>query len=143
MPKQEANEERYAGEEQEQEQEQEVEEMTEQEAEEEIELINSIFPDPPFCICIPSCELDDIVSTEKLIIIKNTFGCYCCQNKINNHYIEVKKNPNSEGITNRDMIHAMINYYNTVQKDFNWCNHCFLEFFTQISTIEFNAAFGS
>jgi hypothetical protein len=113
------------------------EEYDEEEDEREIKLIEEMFPDAKFTICIDSKELDDVISNKDTIVIMEKHTCYCYDdNPRNNDYIIVKNKGN--GITNKDMINAMIeNNYDPK------CNHRFLEMFSKVNDVTYEVWFGS
>jgi hypothetical protein len=104
--------------------------------EEEQQKMNEMFPNCKFSICIDIDEMNDIISEEPQIIIQcNPCNGYCKKSG-NRIYIYVYNNGN--GITNKDMIQAMI--------DANYdpdCNHIFLETWEQMNDVTFYPLFGS
>jgi hypothetical protein len=88
----------------------------------ENDLINSIFPNAKFTICINSKQLDDVVTDKQEIIIKLDFPCYCHDgNPRNTEYYTVTGNK----ITIRTMLNVLVE--NEVSFD---CDHRFLEGFS-------------
>jgi hypothetical protein len=73
-----------------------------------------------FDICIPCSELDDIVSTQKDIMIQNTYNCYC--------YSEVQRPPDYFHLRS-DKPHTVKTIIKElIKKEFDPdCNHRFLE----------------
>lgn len=106
------------------------------EYEEEMRIIDEMFPNCLFSICIDLDEMDDVISEEPQIIIQHNPCRGYCEMSGNREYIYVKNNGN--GITNKDIIEAMI------EAEFDpKCNHFFLEGFHQINAITFSPMFGS
>lgn len=101
--------------------------------------LDRLFPDLGFSICIELDELDDVISTEYRIIMKDTRTCYCYDNcKESNTFIEIK-NKNGQ-ITYRDLFQELNN-----MKFQRSCNHRFFEGLQQCknSNIQFEMCFGS
>lgn len=104
--------------------------------EEEQRKLDEMFPNCKFSICIDTSDMDEVISNEPQIIIQcNPCEGYC-QLSGNREYIFVKNNGN--GITNKDMILAMIEA-NYDPK----CNHHFLEGWDKMNEITFYPFFGS
>lgn len=95
------------------------------------------FGRPDFDISIPINELDEVVSDNPEIVIKNTYGCYCytgCYRPTD--YFVIRANR----ITNRVIIHELI------RQGFDpRCNHIFLEGFNKCNpcSIEYECIMGS
>ena len=92
---------------------------TDDEYQKEYEYIESEFPNAKFSICIPMCDLDNVISNEKTIIIRRNYYCYCydMNDKKRDHYVITHDN-----MTYRNVIHEMI------RQDISFdCNHRFLE----------------
>lgn len=107
-----------------------------EEYEEEMRIIDEMFPNCLFSICIDLDEMDEVISNEPQIIIQHNPCRGYCDMSGNREYIYVKNNGN--GITNKDIIKAMI------EAEFDpKCNHIFLEGFDQINAITFSPMFGS
>lgn len=117
-------------------------------------LLMDEFPNAPFSICLPYCELiklDKPFSNEKVVVIHDDRASHT-----NYYYKDVPlsdinqfrdylviKQKNNKCITLRDVLHEMIQspHYNhsIISKD----PHCFLEAFFQTSPIQYNPFFGS
>jgi len=93
---------------------------------------------PDFDISIPITELDDVVSNEPDIVIKNTYTCYCYSDCYRpTDYFLIRGNC----ITNRIIIHELIR-----QKFNPDCNHRFLEGFVKSNnpfSMEYECYMGS
>ena len=101
-------------------------EKTEEQYEAETTLINEMFPTAKFCVAIDYDELNEVVTDQPNIVIKNTYNCYCYDDNKRNtdyFYISAKK---GEAITNKFIITELIN-----QKLCLECNHIFLEGFAK------------
>ena len=111
-----------------------------QQIDEDIEFINNCFPDANFTICLKPDELNDKISDEKQIVIKQTFTCYCHDTK----YTGVDRpQPKYFVITNDNMtvenvLDELISQNMTAD-----CNHQFLEGFDQATDVQFELGFGS
>ena len=101
----------------------------------EIDLIDKMFPNAKFVIAIDIEELDDVVTDQTNIVVKNTYDCYCYGgvNKIADYfYIR------GEHITNRFIIN------NLIEQGLNLnCNHCFVEGFYKETICQFGICTGS
>ena len=88
----------------------------------EYEQLKTMFPNANFSICMSISELDDIVSTDKKIIIKCEHNCFCYSvYKRRAAYFTVH-NLNNAGISNKMIIQVLINAeYET------GCDHIYLE----------------
>ena len=92
----------------------------------EINEIDKMFPmntDAHFTISIPLNKMDKLITTSKMIIIKQTFDCYC--------YGNMNLCPKlfiicGEKITNKYILQKLIEY--NLKLD---CNHVFIEGFVK------------
>jgi hypothetical protein len=103
----------------------------------EQQIINNTFGEwANGVICISSKELDTIISTEKDIIIKNTYGCYCYSEAQRPHdYFHIRSN---QPHTNKTIIKHLI------KNNFNpGCNHMFLEKISKINDTSYQLFMGS
>ena len=105
--------------------------------EEEFKYMEKAFPGASFDICMRLKELDKVISEEKTIVVKSSYGCYC--------YDECKRNDETyiiqgEKITNRYVIEQLI--LQGLRID---CNHRFLELIQPVPNrnCEFELWFGS
>jgi hypothetical protein len=101
------------------------------------EIIDDIFgKDLKFSICVKIHKLNDIISSEKDIIIKNTYDCYCYTDNNRPHdYFHIRS---SQPHTNKTIIKELI------KKEFNpGCNHRFFEGFYQVNEITYGMGMGS
>jgi hypothetical protein len=113
------------------------EEFDEKKYQEEQDELDRLFPDVGFCICIKLDELDDVISTESRIMIKDTRTCYCYDDcKESNIFIEIK-NINGQ-ITYRDLLQKLND-----MKYQRPCNHDCFEGLSQNSNIQYEMFFGS
>ena len=96
-------------------------EKTKEDYERENQLLDDMFPDANFTIAIEYDEIDNVISTEPYIILKNTYNCYCYDNKPRNtdyYYIHGNGNP----ITWKTLFNDLIKQGFKLE-----CNHCFVE----------------
>jgi hypothetical protein len=117
----------------------EDEEFDEEKYNKEQDELDRLFPDLGFSICIELEELDDIISREDRIMMKDTRTCYCYDEcKESSVFIEIK-NINGQ-ITYRDLFQKLNNI-----KFKRSCNHHFFEGLQQCknSNIQFEMCFGS
>ena len=84
-----------------------------------------------FSIAIEDSELDDILTTQDQIMIKQDFDCYCFHKKREPRYFHIKRQ-GSKSLTNRCVIHQLIE-----QKMVLECNHVFLEGFIKKTDCQF------
>tara|TARA_Y100000389_G_C17455892_1_gene518135 strand:- start:939 stop:1349 length:411 start_codon:yes stop_codon:yes gene_type:complete len=102
---------------------------------EERHKIEKEFGKTNFEICIPSSELDEVLTHEKDVIISHSFGCYCWNNFRKTEYYHMRSNV---PITKRDVIKKLI------ELDFNtFCNHSFLEDIFMKTPCQIGLYFGS
>jgi hypothetical protein len=100
-------------------------EKTKQQYEYEREQIDKMFPNALFDIAIELEELDEVVTEETSIVVKNTYSCYCYDDcKKNTDFFHITCNP-CEKMTNKFIIQELINQNLNLQE----CNHRFLEGF--------------
>jgi len=101
-------------------------EKTEAEYEAECDKIHEMFPNANFVISIPIEELDDVISTEPLIILKLTHTCYCYKNPKVPEWFNIR----CTKMTNKNILNELIKQNLTLN-----CNHRFIEgFFKQTDT---------
>jgi hypothetical protein len=105
------------------------EEMKDEELEEKYECerkqIDQMFQHALFDIAIELEELDEVVSDQTYIVVKNTYTCYCYDDcKKNTEYFYITCNP-CEKMTNKFIIQELIKQKLNLQD----CNHRFLEGF--------------
>jgi hypothetical protein len=94
---------------------------TSSEYERECEIINNMFPNASFSICIDLRIIDEVVTDEEQIIVKSTYDCYCYDDYPRNtdyFYISGSK------ITNKYILEELIRQ--NLELD---CNHQFVEGF--------------
>jgi hypothetical protein len=99
-----------------------------EEFENEQKIIESMFPCADFTISIELKDFDDIVSDKDTIFIKQTFDCYCYENKkpIKTKYFKVI---NKDGvITNKTILEVLYDKKCKLN-----CNHRYIEGFTKIN----------
>lgn len=109
-----------------------VSEKTEAEYEAEFELLEALFPHAQFTISIPIEELDDVVTQEPVIMVKQTYQCHC--------YSECSKETEwfcirGCSITNKFILNELIQQGLKLE-----CDHQFIEFFHKISECQFEIA---
>ena len=112
-----------------------MQDKTEEEYQTEADAIDAMFPDAKFTVSIDIDELDVIVSTEPVIMIKNTYNCYCyngCTKKTEWYSIR------GSSITNKYILNELIRQGLELE-----CNHRYIEFFHKISECQFEIATGS
>ena len=104
-------------------------------SESDIDNMNELYPSANFSICVEN--LNEVLSTEPMICIKNTYSCYCYDDKSREsdfYYVKSK----SGKITIKDVIDVL------VLEDFSPnCNHQFLEGFDQSTPVQFTMFLGS
>ena len=82
-------------------------------------------------------QLDDVISNAPVIVLKQTYKCYCYdRTPRNTDYISIVNN--GAGITYR----AIFTHLDQLGYD-PQCKHCFLEGITQITAIQYELEFGS
>jgi hypothetical protein len=105
----------------------------------EQELLN-VFPNfniINFIITIPLSEINKVVTTKDIIVIKYVFDCHCYyQNPRKTEYYICKKK--GGGITIKDLVNCLIENEFAPQ-----CNHIFLESFDLNSEVQVTPWFGS
>lgn len=100
-------------------------EKSEEQYEYEREQINKMFPHALFDIVLELEELDEVVTEETSIVVKQTYNCYCYDDcKKNTDFFHITCNP-CEKMTNKFIIQELINQKLNLQE----CNHRFLEGF--------------
>ena len=111
-------------------------EKTEEDYEKDIEEIEKMFPNAKFSVAIEIEELDNIVTDETYIVVKNTYDCYCYKNKRNTEYFYIS----GKHITNKFIIYKLIKQGLDLD-----CDHRFLEGFckSKDSNCQFEIATGS
>ena len=115
----------------------ESDEKTEEQYEYEFEQIAKMFPNAKFTIAIDIEELDEVVTEQPEIIIKQEYSCYCYDDcKKNTEYIHIS----GAKITNKFIIDKLIEYGLVLD-----CNHCFVEGFNKMqnSICQFEIITGS
>jgi hypothetical protein len=95
-------------------------EKTDEEYEYDAEQINIMFPDAQFTIAIDIEDMDELITDEHHLIIKNTYNCYCYNSKKSTDYFYIE----GENMTYRYVIEQLIKQ--GLQLD---CDHNFLEGF--------------
>ena len=110
----------------------------EQEINDEIAWMDERFKDANFTVSIPKNELDDLLSEEPQIIIKQTFtcpcyNCECCDRPMNKFFCITNDN-----MTQANVIDELIKQ--NLECD---CDHNFLEGFDQETDIQFGMCMGS
>ena len=111
-------------------------EKTEEDYEKDIEEIEKMFPNAKFSVAIELEDLDDIVTDETDIVVKNTYDCYCHTNKRNTEYFYIS----GKHITNKFIIYKLIEQGLDLD-----CDHRFLEGFckSKDSNCQFEISTGS
>ena len=115
-------------------------EKTEEEYEHEQRLIDEMFPNAKFSIAIDYDDLNELVTTRKNIVIKNTYTCYCYDNNPRKTDYFFVKSTSPEGITYRFLIEELIRQDLCLE-----CNHNFVEGFMKSndSECQFEMVIGS
>jgi hypothetical protein len=107
----------------------------EEEEEDEYDKVAKQFEETNFVICLKSCELDEVLTHEKDVIISHTFACYCWNNVRKREYYHMKSD---KPITKRMVIQKLIDInFNT------FCNHSFLEDIFMKTPAQIGLYFGS
>lgn len=103
-------------------------EKTEEEYEHEIACIKNMFKDAQFDICIDLELMDELLTEQNHIIIKNAYNCCCYNNDKPNEYFSIK----GERLTYRYVIDKLI------EQDLKMdCDHRFLEGFDKTPNGQF------
>ena len=101
----------------------------------EQEQIEAMFPNAQFTISISLSDLDDQITDESTIVVKQSYGCYCYDaNPRNTDWIVVK----STKITNRVVLNELIKQNLNLE-----CNHRYVEGFHQLTDCQFEIMTGS
>ena len=95
------------------------------------------FKDAKFTICMDNKELKEILTTEKVIIVKQDFSCSC--------FNEELIRPKTRFFTIKNDIMSVENVIDElIKQDCKAdCNHSFLEFFEKKTDVQFDIFFGS
>ena len=113
-------------------------EKTQEEIDIEIRQMNEMYPEANFSPSISLEELDDKVSEEKEIIIKQDFTCYCYDNMNKRpNYFTIKCSEN-ESLTNKYIINSLIKKNLKLE-----CEHRFLEGFNHLNDNIYELCLGS
>ena len=109
-----------------------TQEKTEEQYQTEFNLINEMFSDAKFNVSIDIDELDDVLSTEKTIVVKQTFTCHC--------YSNCNKHPSfyiirGETMSQKYVIQELINQKFKIE-----CDHQFIEGFDKLNETQFEVA---
>ena len=113
----------------------ETREKTEEEYEKEFKELDEMFPNANFTVSIPIEDIDDIVSTENVIMVKCSYNCHCysaCPKVPNWFNIRC---PTDGKITNRTILNELVKQNLNLE-----CNHQFIEGFDQLTDIQFDIA---
>ena len=103
----------------------------------EHEIINKMFPDAKFSICIDSHEMNELLTDKKRIVIKQTYNCYCySEYPRNTEYFYI----NGDRLTYKYVIDELIKQGLNPN-----CNHRFLEIIhpSKNSEVQYEIFFGS
>lgn len=107
-------------------------EKTDAEYEAEIELIETMFPNAQFTVSIPIEELDDVVTNEPVIMVKQTYTCHCYTNcNRQTEWYSIR----GSNITNKYILNELIKQGLKLE-----CDHQFIEFFHKISECQYEIA---
>lgn len=109
-------------------------ERTSHDYEREFNLLNEMFPDARFIISIDLHEMNDILSTEKVIIIKESLYCYCNDMSKTSNLYTIK----NMVMTKKNVITELIRQGMT-----RTCNHAFLTKFDRKTDCHFELWFDS
>ena len=115
----------------------EDEEITQEEIDAENEIIDNLFPDANFSICIHSSELEEVLTDEKNIVIQHSCNCYRCgdNNKTKYYFIT------GDNMTYKYIINELIKQGLKAK-----CDHQYLEKFYKLNNecnFLFDSFFGS
>ena len=91
-------------------------------------LMDELFPNAEFEVCIDINKLDDIITTKKEVKLIQTFTCYCYNNSSREDKVFVIKS--NEPMTTRYVINELIKQNFKLE-----CNHHFLESLDAIDNI--------
>ncbi len=110
-------------------------EKTEEQVEREFEILATMFPSRSITVCIDLEEINDLITTEKRMVVKQDFLCYC-------HQLRPRKTKfyviTGEQLTYKYVIQKLL------KKGFrSYCNHHFLEYFQKETEVQYGIGFGS
>lgn len=108
--------------------------QTSEDYEKEFELIDALFPEAKFTICLKSSQMDEVISLEKQIVIEESLYCYC-NGMLKKSNLYIIKNME---MTNKNVINELIRQ--GMNRD---CNHRFLESIYKKTECHFDLHFGS
>ena len=110
-------------------------EKTEDEYEQEFQLLEEMFPDAQFTVSVPIEEIDDVVSTEPIIIMKLNYNCHCyCESPKVSDWFTICCN--SDGtITNKTILTELMKQNMKLE-----CDHRYIEGFDKITDVQFEIA---
>ena len=110
-------------------------EKTEDEYEHEFELLEQMFPDAEFTVSIPIEEIDDVISTEPIIIMKLNYNCRCYSEspKVAD-WFNIRCNTDGK-ITNKTILKELLMQNLKLE-----CDHRYIEGFQKITDVQFEIA---
>jgi len=115
--------------------------------EKEMEIINNMFPDAKFSICIDLEDMEEVLSKEKEIVLKNTYCCFCYKsdfNPLSMNTTGLSKRPNDYFVIKGDNLTYKYVIQELISQGFDpRCDHSFLEGFQQTSDVQFDICLGS
>ena len=105
--------------------------------EHEMEILDEMYPDINFTICIPINTFGDIVTQSKKILVINRYNCYCYSEnpRVLDHFVVTGTENNP--ITYKKIIDVLAKKFNPA------CAHRFLEQIDEISEDIFEIFCGS
>ena len=110
-------------------------EKTEEEYVQEFELLEQMFPDAEFTVSIPIEEIDDVVSTEPIIIMKLNYNCHCYSDSAKvADWFNIRCNTDGK-ITNKTILNELVRQNMKLE-----CDHRYIEGFQKITDVQFEVA---
>lgn len=120
-----------------------INEKSEDEIMKEINIINEMFPDALFDVCIDLNIMNNVLSENSIIMIKSDYTCFCYREFPRNTDFFIITRPKNGKITYRHVFTELINQgLNLINQG---CNHIYIEGITQSknSNCQFEFCLGS
>ena len=109
-----------------------------------VDYLQERFTGANFTISMDKKELNKILSTEKIIIIKQDFNCYCFDGYCECCNEEIERPKTKYFVIKNDIMSVENVIDELIKQDCKtYCNHNFLEFFDKQTDIQFGMSFGS
>jgi hypothetical protein len=100
-------------------------EKTEDEYMKEIEIINEMFPDALFSVCIDLNIMNNVLSDNDVIIIKSDYSCFCYREFPRNTDFFIIRSPHNGKITYKHVFTELMNQgLNLMDQG---CDHIYIE----------------